>query len=171
MRLTTNFSSEITETSDERIRLPIKNSILRTIILQNEGEIKTFLHGCSRFSHVQLCDPRDWGPLGYSLNRVLQGRILEWLAIFFSGGSFQPLDQTHISCIAGGFFFFKKIILLIYLDCSRSLLLCRLFSSCGKWGYSLVVVPGLLTAVASLVAEHGTHLQLLWLLSSRAQDQ
>ena len=54
MRLTANFSSEIIETSDERIRLPIKNSILRTIILQNEGKIKTFLLVCSRFSHVQL---------------------------------------------------------------------------------------------------------------------
>ena len=27
-------------------------------------------------------------------------------------------------------------------------------SSCGEWGYSLVAVPGLLTAVASLLSEH-----------------
>ena len=31
----------------------------------------------------------------------------------------------------------------------------RAFSSCGKWGLLFVVVRGLLTAVASLVAEHG----------------
>ena len=29
------------------------------------------------------------------------------------------------------------------------------FSSCGEWGLLLVVVRGLLIAVASLVAEHG----------------
>ena len=32
---------------------------------------------------------------------------------------------------------------------------CGLFSSCGKWRLLFVVVCGLLTAVASLVAEHG----------------
>ena len=29
------------------------------------------------------------------------------------------------------------------------------FSSCGKWGLLFLAVHGLLTAVASLVAEHG----------------
>ena len=29
------------------------------------------------------------------------------------------------------------------------------FSSCDKWGLLFIVVPGLLSAVASLVAEHG----------------
>ena len=31
-----------------------------------------------------------------------QARILEWVAV--SRGSSQPSDQTHVSCIAGGFF-------------------------------------------------------------------
>ena len=31
----------------------------------------------------------------------------------------------------------------------------RAFSSCGEWGLLFVTVRGLLTAVASLVAEHG----------------
>ena len=31
-------------------------------------------------------------------------RILEWVAISFSGGSSQPRDQTQVSCIAGRFF-------------------------------------------------------------------
>lgn len=30
----------------------------------------------------------------------------------------------------------------------------RAFFSCGEWGYSLVAMHGLLTAVASFVAEH-----------------
>ena len=32
------------------------------------------------------------------------GRMLEWVAIPFSRGSFWPRDQTWISCTAGGFF-------------------------------------------------------------------
>lgn len=39
--------------------------------------------------------------------------------------------------------------------CAVSSLLSGFFSSCGVWGYSLVEVCGLLTAVVSLVAEPG----------------
>ena len=46
-----------------------------------------------------LCDPMD-----YTVHGILQARILEWVAISFSGGSSQPRDRTQISCIAGGFF-------------------------------------------------------------------
>ena len=35
---------------------------------------------------------------------ILQARILEWVAFPFSRGSFQPMDQTQVSHIAGGFF-------------------------------------------------------------------
>ena len=35
---------------------------------------------------------------------ILQARILEWVAISFSRGSFQPRDRTHVSCIVGTFF-------------------------------------------------------------------
>ena len=35
---------------------------------------------------------------------ILQARILEWVAVPFSSGSFQPRDQTQISHIAGRFF-------------------------------------------------------------------
>ena len=43
--------------------------------------------------------------------------------------------------------------------CARSLLLCGLFSSCSKWEPLFVAVPGLLIAVASLIAEQdsGAH--------------
>ena len=39
---------------------------------------------------------------GSSVHGILQARILEW--IFFSRGSSQPRDWTHVSQIAGGFF-------------------------------------------------------------------
>ena len=41
-----------------------------------------------------------------SVHGILQARILEWVAIPFSRGSFQARDQTKVSCIAGRFFFF-----------------------------------------------------------------
>ena len=41
---------------------------------------------------------------GSSVHGILQGRILEWVAIPFSRGSSQTRDQTEVSCTAGGFF-------------------------------------------------------------------
>ena len=46
-----------------------------------------------------LCDPMD-----YTVHGIIQARILEWVALPFSRGSFQPRDQTQVSCIAGRFF-------------------------------------------------------------------
>ena len=42
------------------------------------------------------------GPCG--LNRVLQARVLEWVAFPFTRGSSQPRDWTQDSHIAGKFF-------------------------------------------------------------------
>ena len=57
---------------------------------------------------AQLC-PTLWDSMhcslpGSSLPRILQARILEWVAIPFSRGSSQLRDQTQVSCITGGFF-------------------------------------------------------------------
>jgi len=52
-------------------------------------------------SLVQLT--RDCSPPGSSVHGILQARMLEWVAISFARGS-QPRDQTHVSCLAGGFF-------------------------------------------------------------------
>jgi len=45
-----------------------------------------------------LCNSMD-----YTVHEILQARILEWVAFPFSGGSFQPRDQTQVSGIAGRF--------------------------------------------------------------------
>ena len=50
-------------------------------------------------SCVTLCDPMD-----YTVNEILQARILEGVAFSFSRVSSQPRDQTQVSCIAGRFF-------------------------------------------------------------------
>ena len=41
---------------------------------------------------------------GSSVHKISQARILEWVAISFSRGSFWPTGRTWISCLAGGFF-------------------------------------------------------------------
>ena len=51
-----------------------------------------------------LCHPMDFSPLGSSVHGISQTRILEWIAVSYSRGSFQPRDWTLVSCIAGRFF-------------------------------------------------------------------
>ena len=51
-----------------------------------------------------LCGPMDSGPPGSSVHGILQGRILEWVAIPFPRISSQPRAQTQVSCISGRFF-------------------------------------------------------------------
>ena len=51
-----------------------------------------------------LCDPGDCSPPGSSIHGISQARILEWVVIAFSRGSFRPKDRTQVSCIAGRFF-------------------------------------------------------------------
>ena len=53
-----------------------------------------------------LCDPTDCSPPDFSVNEILQARILEWIAIPFSRGTSQPRDWTLVSYIAGRFFTF-----------------------------------------------------------------
>ena len=57
-------------------------------------------------SHVWLfVTPWTSSLPGSSVHRILQARILEWVAISFSRGSSWPRDWTWISCIEGRFFY------------------------------------------------------------------
>ena len=51
-----------------------------------------------------MSDSMDCRPQGFSVDRIFQASILEWVAIPFSRVSSQPRDQTPVSCIAGKFF-------------------------------------------------------------------
>ena len=55
-------------------------------------------------SYLTLCDPIVCNLLDSSVDRILQARILEWVAILFSRGSSWPRDQIWVSWIAGRFF-------------------------------------------------------------------
>ena len=43
---------------------------------------------------LTLCDPMDCSLLDSSVHRILQARILEWVAMSSSRGSSQPRNQT-----------------------------------------------------------------------------
>ena len=53
---------------------------------------------------LTLCSPMDCSPPGSSLHGISHPRILEWVAISFSRGSFPPRDRSCVSCLAGEFF-------------------------------------------------------------------
>ena len=51
-------------------------------------------------SRVRLCDPVDCSPSDSSVHGILQARMLEWVAIFFSRGIFptQGLNPGLLHC-------------------------------------------------------------------------
>ena len=65
-----------------------------------------WLHVCMLTKLLQfcltLCDSMDYSLLGFCVQGILQARILEWIAMPSSRGSFQPRGQaliSYLSCI------------------------------------------------------------------------
>ena len=59
------------------------------------------VHACKlscsiMFDSLQL----HWSPPGSSVHGISQARILEWVAISYSKGSFRPRDRISISCVS-----------------------------------------------------------------------
>ena len=50
-----------------------------------------------------ICDPMDCSPPGSAVHGILQARILDWIAMPSSRGSFQPRDQSQVFRVAGTF--------------------------------------------------------------------
>ena len=61
---------------------------------------RTCAHALSRFIHVRLCDPMGCNLPGSSVHGILQARILEWVTVPSSRGSFQLSDQTRVSYVS-----------------------------------------------------------------------
>ena len=59
------------------------------------------VHGACLATSVManFCNPMDCSLPGSSIHRILQARILEWVAVTFSRGSSQPRDRTPVSYI------------------------------------------------------------------------
>ena len=47
-----------------------------------------------------FASPMDYSPPGSSVHGISQARILEWVAISSSRGSFQPRDPARVPCIS-----------------------------------------------------------------------
>ena len=80
-------------------------SLLETpfLPLQQEGmKYWCVCVSCSVMSN-SLC-PIDCSLAGFSVHGILQARILVWIAIPFSRGSFRPRYSTRVSCIEGRLF-------------------------------------------------------------------
>ena len=61
------------------------------ILLYTDRDIKVCARACLvAKSCLTLCDPMDYSLPGFSVHRILQARILEWVAIPLSMGSSQP---------------------------------------------------------------------------------
>ena len=84
-------------------RAPVKTQCNRNNFKNTYDQEKLYIKWKS-LSHVRLCDSMDCSPQGSSVREILQARILEWVAIFFSRGCSPPRDWTRVSCIAGKFF-------------------------------------------------------------------
>ena len=67
------------------------------------------MHAKSLQSCPTLCNPMDCSPPGSSVYEIVQARILEWVVMPFSRGSFQPTGTEPVSpcssCIPGRFFY------------------------------------------------------------------
>jgi len=97
------------------------------------------VHAQSFQSCLTLCNPMHCNPPGSSVHGILQARVLEWVVMLSSRGSFQPRDQTQVSCLlhwqagslplgpSGKPLFSKRLIL------SKSFLPCWK-RDMGQWG-------------------------------------
>jgi len=87
---------------------------IQPIVSQSEGD---YSQGLSSQEQESVCsvaqscrtlfDLMGCSPPGFSVHGILQARILEWVAMLSSRGSFQPRDQTcisHSSFFEGGLF-------------------------------------------------------------------
>ena len=79
--------------------VPLIYLSISLIYYTDYDESKSVSHSCPI-----LGNPKDCSLPGPSVHRILQARILEWVATPFSRGSSQPRDWTQVSYIAGRFF-------------------------------------------------------------------
>ena len=72
----------------------------KVYLLKMEGNAIPRAVHAKLFSGVWLCDPMDCSLPGSSVHGVLQIRILKWVAISSSKGSFWPRDWIWIFCLS-----------------------------------------------------------------------
>ena len=91
------------ENNWKTIENPLPTALSVTVISVLELRVSEWASEVAQ-SCPTLCDPMDCSPPGFSVHGILQAKILEWVAIFFSRGSSQSRDQTQVSGIGGKYF-------------------------------------------------------------------
>ena len=71
-----------------------KNMILVILVLISSFVPMVAVYSLAAKLCPTLCDPMDCSPPACSVHGILQARTLEWVAMPYSRGSFQPRDQT-----------------------------------------------------------------------------
>ena len=81
--------------------MKIKKKFKKSVNYQQISE-KFFatVHANSLQLCLTLCDPMDCSPPGFSIHRILQARILEWVAMLSSRGSSRPRNGTSVSYVS-----------------------------------------------------------------------
>ena len=104
--------------NDTMISVCFQGKLFNTTVIQvyaptsnaEEAEVVQFYEDLQNLlsevaqSCLTFCNPMDSSQPGSSVHGIFQARILEWVAISFSWGSFQPRDRTRVSRILGRHF-------------------------------------------------------------------
>ena len=102
------FERVIQALASEKTKPSIHSLHYLTKMIQGWSDIVlSTIPGCMKLvaqSYLNLCHPMDYSPPGFFVHRVLQARLLEWVAMPSSRVSSWCRDQTWVSCIAGRFF-------------------------------------------------------------------
>ena len=99
------LEGKVTSKSEQEARFTVDQSKgLPTTAMWKQQRLasKPCTHAVAQ-SCLTILDPVDCSPLGFSVHRISQARILEWVAICSSRRSSQT-SISWVSCNAGGFF-------------------------------------------------------------------
>ena len=99
------MTNQDTVLNSKDITLPTKICIVNPMVFpvvmcgSENWTIRKAVHAKSLQSYP-LCNTTDCSLSGSSVHGIFQARILEWVAISFSGRSSQPGDQTLVSYVS-----------------------------------------------------------------------
>ena len=78
----------------------VNSIVLASGIQQSALAVRILMHACMHAKSLQscltLCDLKNCTLPGSSVRRILQARILQWVAMPSSRGSSLPRDRTHL---------------------------------------------------------------------------
>ena len=101
------FTTKPVEASAEPLGASLVAQVVKNLPAMRETQVPSLCWedplGKVKVKVAQSCPPLC-NPLGYTVHRILQARILEWVVYPFSSRSSGPRNQTGVSRITGGFF-------------------------------------------------------------------